>query len=66
MMQEVHGKLKPDCHRKSSIQEEEEEEEQQQEQDGGWGGEGGGGGGKEALHQLIGPNLRKESVKCYI
>ena len=47
MMQDVHGKLNPDCHCKSGIQQAEEEEEE----DG------------EAFHQLIGLKFKEEDSK---
>jgi len=49
MMQDVHGKLNPDCHGKSGIQQQAEEEEG--EEDG------------EAFHQLIGLKFKEEVSK---
>jgi hypothetical protein len=47
MMQDVHGKLNPDCHCKSGIQQQQQAEEEEEE-DG------------EAFHQLIGLKFKEE------
>jgi hypothetical protein len=49
MMQDIHGKLNPDCHCKSGIQQQAEEE--GEEEDG------------EAFHRLIGLKFKEEVSK---